>query len=128
MSALTWIGVALIGGVAALARVTVDGLTARGVGRVLRGPGPRLAAGTFVVNLTGAFLLGLVDGLALSGTASILIATAGIGTYTTFSTWMLHTEVLRADGARRAAVVNALGSLLVGFGAVAAGHALGTLL
>ncbi len=126
MSALTWIGVGLIGGVAAMARVTVDMVAARGLTRVLRGPGPRLAVGTFVVNLTGSFVLGLLDGLALSGDASILIATAGIGTYTTFSTWMLQSRVLRADGARRAAILNVMASLVAGFGAVALGRLIGT--
>ena len=128
MSALTWIGVALIGGVAALARVTVDVLAAERLARVVRGPGARLAVGTFVVNVTGSFLLGLLDGLALSGDASILVATAGIGTFTTFSTWMLQTQVLGSDRHGRAAMVNLMASLVVGFGAVAAGHALGAAL
>jgi fluoride exporter len=128
MSALTWIGVGLIGGCAALARVAVDGFTARALTRVGRAAGPRLAVGTFVVNLTGSFLLGLVDGLAVSGDASILIATAGIGTYTTFSTWMLQTQMLGSDHLGRAAFMNVSASLVVGFGAVAAGHALGVAL
>ncbi len=125
MSAWTWIGVALLGGTAALARVTVDGLVSARLAQRLSGRGEGLVVGTFVVNLTGAFLLGLVDGLAVSGAASILIATAMIGTYTTFSTWMLQTQSLRADGERRAALVNVGASVLLGFGAVLLGHVIG---
>ncbi len=126
MSGLTWIGVALIGGVAAVARVSVDAFSATYLTRRLGGLGPRLVAGIFVVNLTGSFLLGLVDGLAVSGDASILIATAAIGTYTTFSTWMLQSRSLARDGARRAAVLNIVLSLLAGFAAVALGRLIGT--
>ena len=125
MSALTWIGVGLIGGVGALARVSVDSVTAEHLTRRLRGAGPRLAAGTFLVNLSGAFVLGLLDGLALSGDASLLVATAGLGAYTTFSSWMLQSQVLRAEGRRVAAAVNLLASLLAGFGAVALGRLIG---
>jgi CrcB protein len=127
VSALTWIAVALIGGLAALLRVTADSFSAHHLLRSLRSPGPgaRLAAGTFAVNVTGSLLLGLVDGLALSGNASIVIGTAGIGTYTTFSAWMLQTQVLRSDGARLAATVLVVASLVAGFGAVALGRLIG---
>jgi CrcB protein len=128
MNALTWIGVALLGGCAAVARVSVDVFAVRQLTRVLPGRTARLAIGTFAVNISGSFLLGLVDGLAISGDASILVATAAIGTYTTFSTWMLQTQILRADRLRRAALINILASVIVGFGAVAAGHALGVAL
>jgi CrcB protein len=128
MSALAWIAVALIGGCAAVARVSVDSLSGHQVARWLHGAGARLAVGTFVVNLSGVFLLGLVDGLAVSGTASVLIATAGLGAYTTFSTWMLETQVLQSGRERRAAAINVIAGVLIGFGAVALGHLIGTVL
>ena len=128
MSALDWIAVGLLGGCAALARVSLDITVAARLASVLSGPGPRLAAGTFVVNLSGAFMLGLVNGLGISGEAATLIGTASLGAYTTFSTWMLQTLSLRADGFRRAAAANVALSLLLGFGALAGGHALGVAL
>ncbi len=123
MSATTWIAVALIGGIAALARVSLDLVAVKGLARFVGGVLPALAGGIIV---TGAFSLGLLDGLALSGDASIIVGTAGVGTFTTFSTWMLQTQVLAADGERRAALTNVMASLLVGFGAVALGRLIGT--
>jgi CrcB protein len=128
VSALTWIGVALVGGVGALARVAVDGASVRRLTQSLTGPGTALAVGTLVVNLSGAFVLGMLDGLALSGDASLLVATAGMGAYTTFSTWMLQSAELLHDGSRRAALANLAVSLLAGFGAVLLGRLIGTAL
>ena len=128
MSALDWVAVALLGGAGALTRVAVDLFSARHLTRVLSGPGPALTIGTFAVNISGAFLLGLLDGLALSPHAALLIGTAALGAYTTFSTWMLQSSLLSADGLRREAVLNLLASVAVGLGAIALGHAIGTLL
>ncbi len=128
MSALAWIGVAVLGGVGALARVTLDALVgARLVDRLTRGAGG-LALGTFVVNVSGAFLLGLVDGLALTGDALVLVGTATIGAYTTFSTWMLQSHMLAVEHRHRVAGLNLVLSVVLGFGAVALGRVIGTLL
>jgi CrcB protein len=128
VSALTWIGVALLGGVGALARVAVDSASVRRLTQALTGPPRALAVGTWVVNLSGAFVLGVLDGLALSGDASLLVATAGMGAYSTFSTWMLQSAELLHDGDRRAAMVNLVVSLLAGFAAVLLGRLIGTAL
>ena len=50
--------------------------------------------GTLVVNLSGALLLGFFAGLALSPHVALLAGTAFVGSYTTFSTWMLETQRL----------------------------------
>ena len=50
--------------------------------------------GTLAVNISGAALLGLLGGLALSKDAALLAGTAFVGAYTTFSTWMLETQRL----------------------------------
>jgi len=118
MSALTWAGVALLGGAGAVARFVVDGAVA---GRVDR----ELPVGTLAVNVSGAFLLGLVAGLALTGDALLLVGTATLGSYTTFSTWMLETQRLVEDGEVRPAAVNIVLSLAAGIAAVAIGRALG---
>jgi fluoride exporter len=118
MSALTWVGVALLGGAGAVARFVVDGAVAE------REAGD-LPVGTLVVNLSGAFLLGLVAGLALRGDALLLVGTAALGSYTTFSTWMLETQRLVEEGEGRPAAVNVVLSLAAGLAAVALGRALG---
>jgi fluoride exporter len=118
VSVLAWIGVALLGGVGALARFLLDGI----VGSRSSSSFP---LGTFAVNITGAFLLGLVTGLALSGDALVLAGTATLGSYTTFSTWMLETQRLQEEGEWGLAVANSVVSLVVGLGAIALGRTLG---
>ena len=81
--------------------------------------------GTFVVNVSGAFVLGLLAGLALHGDALLLTGTATLGSFTTFSTWMLETQRLVEDGAARVAALNVVLSLAAGLAAVALGRALG---
>lgn len=118
MSVLTWVGVALLGGAGAVARFVVDGAVAE------RATG-ELPVGTLVVNLSGALLLGVVTGLALSGDALLLVGTATLGSYTTFSTWMLETQRLVEEGVGRVAALNVVLSLVAGVAAVALGRALG---
>ena len=84
--------------------------------------------GTFVVNVTGSALLGLLVGLAPGHDARLLGGTAVLGAYTTFSTWMLETERLSEDRARRLAALNVVASLLAGILALALGRALGRML
>jgi len=118
LSALTWVGVALLGGAGAIARFLIDGVIATRLGR-------SFPLGTLVINLTGAFLLGLVTGLAVRGNELVLAGTATLGSYTTFSTWMLETDRAREDGAFGAGFANVALSLVVGFGAVALGRTIG---
>jgi fluoride exporter len=118
VSALTWIGVAALGGAGAVVRFVVDGAVAA------RADG-ELPVGTLAVNLTGAFALGLVAGLALHGDALLLAGTATLGSYTTFSTWMLETQRLVEDGEGRVAALNVALSLVAGLAAVALGRAIG---
>lgn len=42
---------------------------------------------TFIVNLSGAFALGLLNGFGISPTLSLLLGTGFMGAYTTFSTF-----------------------------------------
>jgi CrcB protein len=118
MSALVWLGVAVSGGLGAITRFLVSELFQRGLGS-------RLPVGTFVINMSGAFVLGLLTGLALTGTALILAGTSAIGSYTTFSTWMLETQRLEEDDDRASAGINVVASLLAGLGAVALGRLIG---
>jgi fluoride exporter len=119
MSTWVWVGVALLSGVAALARFLLIALVSA------HADGSRFPLGTFAVNITGALLLGLVTGLAVEGDALVLIGTATLGSYTTFSTWMLETERLTEDGQLAVATFNILLSLSIGVGAIALGRAIG---
>jgi CrcB protein len=121
LGAGTWVAVAVLGGVGAIARFVIDQVVSRALGR-------GFPVGTLAVNLTGAFLLGLLTGLALTGDALILAGTATLGSYTTFSTWMLETDRLREDGELAPAAANLAVSLIVGLGAVALGRTLGAAL
>jgi fluoride exporter len=118
----TWVLVGLLGGLGAVSRFVVDGLVSE---RMATGSFPW---GTLAVNLSGAALLGGLAGAAVTGTALLLAGTATLGSYTTLSTWMLESHRLAQDDRLPAAAANLLGSLVVGFGAAAAGHAIGAAL
>jgi len=108
----------VLGGLGAIGRFLLDALIS---GRS-RSDFP---LGTLAVNLSGAFLLGLLTGIALEGDALVLAGTATLGSYTTFSTWMFETHRLAEDGELALAATNALLSLAVGVGAAALGRAVG---
>ena len=86
--------------------------------------------GTFVINVTGSFVLGLL--FALSIERAILpsairppILVGFIGAYTTFSTLTLESWRLVEDGSYALAFVNVGGSMVLGMVAVLAGLTLG---
>lgn len=86
--------------------------------------------GTFVVNITGAFLLGLVftaltERLTLAAWLRSAVTIGFFGAYTTFSTLSLETYRLAEDGQVVLAAANALGSLAAGFAAVYGGIVIG---
>ena len=87
--------------------------------------------GTFLVNASGSFVLGLLTGLAIAGPVSVYLKTflgSGFcGAYTTFSTWNYETVSLLERGELLEAGLNAAGSLVVGLLAAGAGMALGLL-
>jgi fluoride exporter len=79
--------------------------------------------GTFVINVTGSFVLGIITGLALyHGLGDVphaALATGFCGAYTTFSTYSYETVQLIETGVHVRAIGNALGSIALGL--VAAG-------
>jgi len=121
VSAAVWVGVAIFGGVGALARFFVDAAIGSRAGR-------EFPLGTLAVNVSGALALGLVVGLAFSGDVLMLAGPATLGSYTTFSTWMFETQRLAEEGEFVNALANVLVSLAAGFAAVALGHAIGAAL
>lgn len=120
MSAIVFLGIACLGGIGAVIRFLIDGSLAA-----------RLAlsfpVGTFVVNLSGAFLLGLLAGATSDHDATRLIATGLLGSFTTFSTWALESQRLGEDGELGLAAVNFGASLVLGVALAWAGTEIGGL-
>ncbi len=121
MNVLVWSGVVLIGGAGSVLRFLVDGAISARTGRAF-------PYGTLVVNLTGALILGLLTGVALTGSAALLAGTAAVGSYTTFSTWMLETQRLTEERQTIPAALNVLLSLTLGVAAAALGTLIGSAL
>jgi fluoride exporter len=118
VNALLVSGVAGLGGLGAVLRFLIDR-------RVSRSSSSSFPIGTLVVNLSGAFVLGLLVGIALSGDQAVLAQTAIVGSYTTFSTWMLETQRAVEERQLPAGVVNVVVSVVFGIGAAALGQHLG---
>ena len=101
--------------------------TILGVGRFSGGsPFP---LGVFVANVIGAFVLGLLMGIApekLRSTPAWLFTTTGLlGGFTTFSTLSSDTWLLFSGDRALLALINAVGSLLLGITAAAIGWQVG---
>jgi len=115
---LTWGSVALLGAAGAWARFYVGAAVAA------RWPSA-FPLGTFTVNLTGGFLLGVLTGASITGDAMLMVGTGMLGAYTTFSTWMVEAQRLGEDGAFRAMWLYLLGSMTAGLAVTGAGWLLG---
>ena len=111
------------GALGAVLRYVVDGVVQERWGR-------SFPLGTFVVNLSGALMLGLLTGSLLghSSASEVLKYGAGVGfvgAYTTFSTPMFESFRLLREGAWRMAALNTLGSTACGMAVAAVGLAVG---
>lgn len=115
---MVWAGVLVLGGVGAVVRFLVDRAVSRRVAR-------SFPFGTLLVNLSGAMLLGFLAGLALSPHLALLAGTAFVGSYTTFSTWMLETQRLAEERQVWPAVANIVISVVLGLAAAWFGQWLG---
>ena len=118
------IGVGVAGALGAIARYQLDG--------VISARGGLFPWGTFVINVSGAFVLGFLftvlgDRVGVDPWVRSALTIGFVGAYTTFSTLMLETAQLVQLGAYSAAVLNAFGSLACGMIAVFAGIYLGRL-
>ncbi|WP_249019941.1 fluoride efflux transporter CrcB [Conexibacter sp. S30A1] len=118
MSWWLWLAVAAIGGAGAVVRFVTDAVISGRFGR-------DFPLGTLAINLSGALVLGFLSGVGAVGELDLLAGTALIGSYTTFSTWMLESYRLAEDAEPWPAVVNAVASLLLGFAAALLGRAIG---
>ncbi|CDR05491.1 fluoride efflux transporter CrcB [Streptomyces iranensis] len=88
--------------------------------------------GTFVVNVIGCLLLGLLTGAVAAGAASaqvqLLVGTGLCGALTTYSTFSYETLRLAEEGAAFFAAANVVGSVVAGVGAAFTGTALAQVL
>jgi CrcB protein len=109
---------ALCGALGALARYRVDSAVS---GRFATD----FPLGIFVVNVTGAFVLGILVGAAVPHDAMFIFGTGFLGGYTTFSTWMVESERLGEDGEVALLLANLALSMVLGLGVAALGWYLG---
>ena len=112
----------LAGGVGASSRFVIARAAAH------RLPPERSSRGIWLVNVSGAFLLGLLVGSADAGTLDgdvvRVLGTGFLGGFTTFSTWMVDiTRGTRVGSLRRGTVELAV-PLVIGLAAAGAGRAL----
>lgn len=83
--------------------------------------------GTFLVNVTGSFLLGLVATLVIhrifpqAEMVRLAVAVGFLGAYTTFSTFELEADALVTSGRWLPALLYVLGSVAAGFFALRLG-------
>jgi CrcB protein len=118
----TAVGIAVAGALGALARYGVEGWVSR---RASSFPW-----GTFAVNVSGSFLLGLVatllgERLAVAPWVRASLAIGFLGAYTTFSTLSLESYRLLESRSYGLAGANLFGSLAAGLLALYGGVVLG---
>ena len=98
MSAWLWVAVAVAGAIGAPLRYVIDGLVSVRVRNTF-------PFGTFVVNVSGSFVLGLITGLVLyhafPANGRLIIGVGLIGAYTTFSTFTFEAASLIERGEGR---------------------------
>ncbi len=114
-----WCALAGAGAAGTLVRAAVGVLAVRWLGT-------SVPWGTWTVNVLGAFAIGAVCELErrygwLSPTARYLLATGFLGGFTTFSAMSWETWLLLERGATGTAIAYALGTLVCGVAATAAG-------
>jgi fluoride exporter len=110
------------GGLGASLRHAVNLMSARGLGTAF-------PYGTFIINITGSIVMGLIAGyLALKGEASqpwrLFLMTGILGGYTTFSAFSLDTALLYERGEVGLAVFYVVGSVVISIVGLFAGLAL----
>lgn len=121
MTSLLLIGAG--GFLGAIARYLLDG-------RITAWTGGSLPWGTFAVNMTGSFAVGvlfalIVERASLPADLRAPLLIGFIGSYTTFSTLALESWRMIEDGAWLYATASLAGNVIIGVAAVIAGVAIG---
>jgi fluoride exporter len=123
LPAVAYLLVAVLGAAGATARYAVDGW----VSDATHGQFPW---GTLVINVAGAFALGLLVALTTERLLPhpnwrVALGIGFLGSFTTFSTYTYETVRLAEDGALHLAFANAVGMVVLGLAAAVAGLAVG---
>lgn len=112
---------AVAGGIGALSRYTLAGL-------VQRYFGSSFPLGTFVVNILGCFLFGLIWSILetrLGPQYRVVVLTGFMGAFTTFSTYAFESAQLLQHGQWGWAIANMAGQNVLGLALMLGGLALG---
>jgi len=93
------------------------------IGKTLNSDLSGIPYGTFLANILGSFLIGLILGLAskenvLSQNHTLLLATGFCGGFTTFSTFAYENHVFLKSGDFSSFALYSIGSFIIGFLAV----------
>ena len=93
------------------------------IGQYLNNPKYEIPYGTFLVNILGSLLIGLILGLAmrhhsLSNNTILFIATGFCGGFTTFSAFAFENQAFLKSGDLASFGLYTIGTLLIGFAAV----------
>jgi CrcB protein len=118
------LAVGAAGSLGAVCRLLVGPLVQRWVGN------PPFPLGTLAVNVSGSFALGWFLAYAarrgnVSDAVRLAVAVGFLGAYTTFSTLSYDTDAMWRSGHTARAMLNLLGSLVLGLAAVRLGLVLG---
>jgi len=101
-------------------------ITRFSIGRLLAGKsGCVYYPATFMVNITGSLLLGLVSGVGIQGDTQRFLGDGFFGAYTTFSTFMYEGFRLFKDKNILNALVYIMGSIITGVTGFALGVGMG---
>lgn len=118
------VAIAVAAGLGAVVRYVLDQI----VSHRTRGEFPY---GTFLINISGSLLLGLLSGLSLHhglpSSAAFIAGVGFLGGYTTLSTWAWESLSLAETGELLQASLNVVGSFAFGLAAATAGLGLGLL-
>lgn len=110
----------------------VGGCARYGVDELVETPDAGFPWSTFVVNVSGAFVLAVLLVLVFqvwppTHYVQPFLAVGVVGSFTTFSTWMVEVDQLFVDGARAIAVTYLVASAFAGLAASGAGLLIGRL-
>lgn len=110
MTAVVALGIVVAGAVGTTLRVIATDLDAEF---------NRQLIGTLVVNIAGSFLLGVL--VSSEADAAVIVGVGGLGSLTTFSTYISQIECIGREASIGRAVAYGAGSLIAGVGAAAIG-------